>query len=234
MELIIRTREGGERSDRVYQFHEIESLPTDDQQRNERPREIFFVTGSKNKVAEMNEHLKPEYFNLTVVDLDLTEIQDSDTLNIAEDKCRRALKQISKLYGEPDGSKRRCVLVEDTGVHFKAFKGLPGPYIKWFVEAIGPAGLFKMVEGFEDHSADAICTYALVEAEEPESRVVFFKGLVQGQIVSPRGHSWGWDSAFEESRTNKTYGEMDRETKSKFSHRANALTVMKKYLATVR
>ncbi|OSX72376.1 hypothetical protein BU14_0442s0011 [Porphyra umbilicalis] len=32
------------------------------------------------------------------------------------------------------------VLVEDTGLEFSALGGLPGPYIKWFLDALGVGG----------------------------------------------------------------------------------------------
>jgi inosine triphosphate pyrophosphatase len=50
--------------------------------------------------------------------------------------------------------------VEDTCLCFNAYKGLPGPYIKWFLEKLGHDGLNKMLVGFDDHSAYAQCTYA--------------------------------------------------------------------------
>jgi len=33
--------------------------------------------------------------------------------------------------------------------------GLPGPYIKWFLEELGHEGLNKMLAGFGDYSAYA-------------------------------------------------------------------------------
>ena len=32
------------------------------------------------------------------------------------------------------------VIVEDTSLCFNALGGMPGPYVKWFVNAIGPSG----------------------------------------------------------------------------------------------
>lgn len=47
--------------------------------------------------------------------------------------------------------------------------GLPGPYIKWFLKKLGVDGLNKMLSGFEDKSAYAMCTigYCGGENEEP-------------------------------------------------------------------
>ena len=55
---------------------------------------------------------------------------------------------------------KKAVLVEDTSLCFNAYKGLPGPYIKWFLKGIGPEGLAKMVQPFEDKTAYAMCIIA--------------------------------------------------------------------------
>ena len=41
------------------------------------------------------------------------------------------------------------VIVEDTSLCFNALNGLPGPYVKWFYEAVGNEGLVKILDGFE-------------------------------------------------------------------------------------
>ena len=38
-----------------------------------------------------------------------------------------------------------AVMVEDTSLCFNAYKGLPGPYVKWFLQKVGPMGLFQML-----------------------------------------------------------------------------------------
>jgi inosine triphosphate pyrophosphatase len=53
---------------------------------------------------------------------------------------------------------QKPVIVEDTCLCYNAYKGLPGPYIKWFLKAIAPEGLAKMVEPFEDKTAYSMCT----------------------------------------------------------------------------
>jgi hypothetical protein len=39
-------------------------------------------------------------------------------------------------------------------------KGLPGPYIKWFLEKLGHDGLNRMLAGFDDAGAYAQCIFA--------------------------------------------------------------------------
>jgi inosine triphosphate pyrophosphatase len=50
------------------------------------------------------------------------------------------------------------VIVEDTALCFAALNGLPGAYVKWFQESIGPAGLARMLDGFQSRDAEAVCT----------------------------------------------------------------------------
>lgn len=70
-------------------------------------------------------------------------------MEIAKEKVMVAYNQVKK-----------PVLVEDTSLCYNAYKGLPGPYIKWFLKNVGPEGLAKMVHGFDDKSAYAMCIIA--------------------------------------------------------------------------
>ncbi len=73
---------------------------------------------------------------------------------IAKEKAVIAFNKINK-----------PVLVEDTSLGFNAYKGLPGPYIKWFLKAIAPEGLAKMVQPFEDKTGFAQCIIAYMAPE---------------------------------------------------------------------
>lgn len=64
------------------------------------------------------------------------------------------------------------VLVEDTCLCFNALKGLPGPYIKWFMDKIGNDGLNKMLAGFEDHSGYARY-FVLLICKQDFARTIF-------------------------------------------------------------
>lgn len=53
-----------------------------------------------------------------------------------------------------------AVMVEDTCLCFNALQGLPGPYIKWFLQKLGHDGLNRMLAGFDDKTAYALCVFA--------------------------------------------------------------------------
>jgi len=88
------------------------------------------------------------------------------------------------------------VIVEDTCLCFNALKGLPGPYVKWFMKELGHDGLNNMLAAYEDKSAQAVCTFAYCAG--PGSDAVLFEGRTDGKIVPARGPKvFGWDAVFE-------------------------------------
>lgn len=126
-------------------------------------------------------------------------------------------------------------LVEDTCLCFNAMHGLPGPYIKWFLDKLGHHGLNKMLMGFEDKSAYALCTFAYSSGEEGTEPVVF-SGSTQGIIVAartaPGGKAFGWDPIFQPDGYDTTYAEMDSVTKNAISHRYKALAKVREHLSS--
>ena len=116
------------------------------------------------------------------------------------------------------------LIVEDTSLCFNAYKGLPGPYIKYFLAKVGCDGLHKMIENWDDHSAYAQCIFGIGKAGG-ESHI--FVGRTPGEIVKPRGdNKFGWDPVFQPDGFDKTYAELDSIVKNTISHRYKALKEM--------
>lgn len=107
-----------------------------------------------------------------------------------------------------------------------------GPYIKWFLDRLQPEGLARMLDGWEDKSAEAVCTFAY--AEGPTAEVQLFQGRTAGNIVQPRGsRDFGWDPCFQPQGFELTYGEMDSATKNTMSHRCRALDKLREYFCAL-
>ncbi|XP_077298533.1 inosine triphosphate pyrophosphatase [Arctopsyche grandis] len=152
--------------------------------------------------------------------LDLLELQGTPE-EVARYKCIEAARQ---LPGMP-------VLIEDTCLGFRALSGLPGPYIKSFLDRVGPEGLDKMLTGWEDKTAEALCTFAFCEGVDQE--VFLFQGRTEGDIVTPRGtRDFGWDCVFQPKGYDRTYAELPKEEKNKISHRYKALDKVRNYFAS--
>ena len=120
------------------------------------------------------------------------------------------------------------MIIEDTCLCFNALGGMPGPYIKWFLSALGPDGLPRLLADFEDKSANAVCMFGYADSLE---NVNVFEGKTAGQIVCPKGpRDFGWDPIFQPDGYSQTYAEMDKNEKNKISHRFRALEKLKCYL----
>ncbi|CAH8590449.1 unnamed protein product [Heterobilharzia americana] len=182
-------------------------------------RQLTFVTGNPNKLSEFLKIIGEEYTDkIKTAALDLPEVQGSIE-EVSKQKCLHACS----LIGGP-------VLTEDTALCFKAFNGMPGPFVKWFIKAIGPDGLYRMLTGFNDYRAEAICTFAYCDS--PEKPVQLFTGITSGCIVSPRGPSdFGWDCIFQPDGYSETYAELDKSIKNSISYRYKALVKVKSYLS---
>ncbi|MCJ1399967.1 nucleoside triphosphate pyrophosphohydrolase ham1 [Xylographa trunciseda] len=177
-------------------------------------KSINFITGNRNKLVEV-EAILGATVDLSSTSLDLVEIQGTIE-EISLDKCRRAAAAVNG-----------PVLVEDTCLCFNALKELPGPYIKWFLQALGHEGLNNLLVAYEDKSAQAVCTFAYCEG--PGHEPLIFQGRTDGKIVPARGpNHFGWDPIFEYE--GNTYAEMSKVEKNKISHRFLALQKLRSWL----
>lgn len=171
---------------------------------------IHFLTGSKNKLAEMQAILG----DVEQLDIDLPEIQEIDAHKIIRAKLEEALKH-----------KKEAFMVEDTSLYFDALKGLPGPLIKWFMKTIGNEGLFKMAEAFGNYGAEA---KTIIGYTDGSGNIEFFEGSVRGTIVAPRGETnFGWDPIFQPEGKDKTFAEMRAGEKNVLSMRRLAAEKLK-------
>lgn len=79
----------------------------------------------------------------------------------------------------------KIVVVEDTSLCFNALKGLPGPYIKWFLLKLGHEGLNNMLAAYTDKTGYALCMLSVFSRDSNEVQI--FEGKTDGKIVQARG-----------------------------------------------
>src|SRR5829696_6985622 len=83
---------------------------------------ITFITGNQSKADYLEKYLE---FPVGHRKLDLDEIQSMDLRVIVEHKVRQAYEIV-----------KGPVVVEDVSLEFEAWGGLPGPFIRYFVEKV--------------------------------------------------------------------------------------------------
>ena len=176
---------------------------------------LTFVTSNAGKLAEARAILGA---GLQAAALDLPELQGEPEA-VAAAKARAAAAAV----GGP-------VLTEDTSLCFSALHGLPGVYIRWFLEKLGPEGLERLLAGHADKGATAQCIFAYCAG--PGAEPVLFAGRCPGRIVPPAGPAhFGWDPIFLPDGHELTFAQMDKATKNAISHRAKALALLQAHFA---
>ena len=181
---------------------------------------INFLSSNTHKYEELTQIFKKEFPDIEIrqVKIDLPELQGYPE-EIVKNKLKYALN--TKAKGNP-------ILVEDTSLCFNSYGGLPGAYIKYFLNNIKPQGLYKMICAFDDHSAYAQSIFGL--QKNKKGGPILFIGKTEGEIVEPRGSfDFGWDPCFLPKGFNKTYGEMSKDEKNEISHRGKSVNAMIKF-----
>lgn len=175
----------------------------------------YFATTNDHKLREVNHILG---YDLEKIHLELTELQDMDVEVIARFKAEEAFRKI----GKP-------VLVEDSAWYFDAWNGLPGPFAKWFKEAVGIDGVLKMMSSEENRKARGKTAVAYHDGKDVRLFVAEISGIITREKRGDSG--FAYDSIFIPDDQKKTFGEMTLEEKSAISMRALAINKLKEFLA---
>jgi inosine triphosphate pyrophosphatase len=159
---------------------------------------LTFITGNQFKADKLAEYLD---IPIAHQKLDLDEIQSLDVTKIVEHKVRQAYD----LLGKP-------VLVEDSALSFDALNGLPGPFIKFFVENIPMQDICNLLNN-KSRKAHACAVIGYFDGHTMK----IIKGGLDGEIaLSPIGDGgWDWDKIFipeGQTLTNAQLDETDYQT----------------------
>lgn len=167
---------------------------------------IYFVTGNEKKAREAA-GIVPQ---VERIKLDLPELQSLDPLVVIKAKLIEAHRQI------PD----KTLAVEDVTYSINGLGGLPGTLVKWFVESVGPEGIYEMAKQVDITTVVA----ANIGLINPAGEMTFVRGEVKGKTVKPDIHGDGFhfDNIFMPDGHDKRYSQMTFAEKNKISHRALA------------
>lgn len=175
---------------------------------------ITFITSNPGKLAQVQQ------FTHTLLDyrsLDLPEIQSLDVQEIVTLKAQTAYKEIKK-----------TLLVEDVSLVINALGKLPGPFIKWFLKELKPAGICNLIKPNENRSAQVELCYAYHDGKQ----IYVFTGAVMGKIaLEPMGaNGFGWDQIFIPDGYAVTRAQMEQSDYEKTSPRKMALSKFEAFL----
>lgn len=174
---------------------------------------ITFITGNQNKADYLAKYLGHPVDH---VKIDLDEIQSMDLKEIVEHKVRQAYEKI-----------KSPVIVEDVSLEFEALGGLPGPFVRFFVDNVPFETICNMIDG-KTRNATAKCVFGYFDGETLE----LFEGKLAGKIAEvPSGENgYGWDKIFIPEGYDVTRASLDEENDRKTYLQLKPFEKLKKFL----
>lgn len=194
--------------------------------------ELLVATTNPGKLAEVRAFL--ELLPIKIISLGELGgwpevIEDGASFEENALKKARALAQFSGLL----------TLADDSGLEVDVLKGAPGVYSARYSgeDASDQRNNEKLLDELADvpeekRGARFVCALALCAGGVPGMKEWIVREECEGRIAfAPEGENgFGYDPLFFYPPLGKTFGELDRETKSTVSHRGKALNKLTRIL----
>ena len=189
---------------------------------------VFIATGNKKKIDEIKPLLK-DFEVLSIADgINIPEVEEnSDTF---EGNSQKKALEIAKFLN-------MVAIADDSGLMVDALEGEPGVYSARYAgenanDSDNNKKLIQNLKGIGNRKAKFV---SVISAAKPNGEVHSFRGEVEGLILDEaRGNSgFGYDPYFYYVAYGKTFAELELSEKNAISHRARALSKMKKEIKDI-
>lgn len=180
---------------------------------------IKFATSNQKKLQEVQTIL-PDVIGVAI---ELPEIQADSIETIVRAKIAEARRCI-------DGP----VLVDDTAFYLDIMQsangdlGMPGPYIKWFLQSMGNVRLAQLAIDAGNTRATAQTMLAYSPAGD---QVHIFEGLVTGHVAMQSGQiDAGWSAVFIPDECTQSLDHIPHAEQQQYNMRMHAVRALKRFL----
>ena len=189
---------------------------------------VFIATGNKKKIDEIKPLLK-DFEVLSIADgINIPEEEEnSDTF---EGNSQKKALQIAKFLN-------MVAIADDSGLMVDALEGEPGVYSARYAgenanDSDNNKKLIQNLKGIGNRKAKFV---SVISIAKPNGEVYSFRGEVEGIILDEaRGNAgFGYDPYFYYVAYGKTFAELELSEKNAISHRARALSKMKKEIKDI-
>ena len=191
--------------------------------------DLLLATGNTHKSREFQKLLGDDFQISDLSSLPALEMPEETGSTFEQNAVLKAVS-VSKVVDQ-------LIVADDSGLEVHALGGAPGIYSARYAgeHARDFANIDKLLRKMKDvakRSARFRCLIALAHSGD---FVGTFEGLVEGEIVDPpRGTGgFGYDPVFQPTGFEKTFAEMASESKNQISHRAKAITRLRKALCAL-
>ena len=193
-------------------------------------REIVAATKNKHKISEIEAITKA--FGMSIVSREeagVPDIEIEENGETFEENSYIKAYEIMKLCG-------KITIADDSGLEVDYLNGAPGVYSARYAgesddDDANNAKVLRLMEGvpLEKRTARFVSVITMVY---PDGKSIVARGEVEGHLLTEvvGSNGFGYDPMFVPLGYDKSFGELDAETKNRISHRANALKVLKQKL----
>lgn len=191
--------------------------------------ELVIASNNQNKIREIKQIIGDKFTKIYSLKELGVEVDVEETGATFFENSLIKAKAITEITG-------KASLADDSGLVVDVLGGAPGVYSARFAgepcnDENNNDKLLKLLEGvkYEDKTARFV---SVVTLYYPNGEYVFSEGSVEGHVLSERrgDGGFGYDPLFYCDKLGKTFGEASQEEKNLVSHRANALSELKKKL----
>jgi non-canonical purine NTP pyrophosphatase (RdgB/HAM1 family) len=175
--------------------------------------DVTFITGNQSKADYLAKSLG---IPVKHVKLDLEELQSMDLHKIVEHKVRQAYEHI-----------KSPVIVEDVSLEFEGLNGLPGPFIRFFVDRVPFEVMCSMINGLS-RKATVKTVFGYFDGQTMK----MFEAASEGEIAqTPAGErGFGWDKIFIPEGYAVTRAQLNEEDDQKTYIRHKPFSELKAFL----
>lgn len=189
---------------------------------------LLLATNNENKVKEIKEilgNLDINVISLKEAGINVEVEEDANTF------MGNAFNKAATIFNLVK-NKGYMVLADDSGLAVEALGGAPGVFSARFAGEHGNTKknnekLLKLMKDVENREAKFLCAMAMIINR---NNIIRVQGEVKGLIdYEEKGaNGFGYDPLFYIPEYNKTFAEMDSDTKNLISHRRDALNKLEK------
>lgn len=186
---------------------------------------IVFATNNTHKLEEIRRMLRGSHQIVSLAEIGCHE-DIPEEQNTLEGNALQKARYIKQHYGYD------C-FADDTGLEIDALGGRPGVYsARYAGEAKDSEANMRKVlaemQGHSDRRARFRTVIALILGNEEH----LFEGKVEGEILTARQGSagFGYDPVFRPDGYDRSFAEMDPDTKNSISHRGEATRKLAAFL----
>ncbi len=172
---------------------------------------VYFITSNLHKFKEAKAILKPYPVKLIWVNKEYPEPQEETLEEIAKTTAKSLAEKL-----------KLPIVVEDTGIYFRAFKNFPGPLAKPVFKELGYEGIFKLLEGKSRKALFKSVVGFCLPGKEPQIFIGQVEGEIAPKIYNLKKKVMGYERIFIPKGFDQTYSKMPRSLKNKISQRAIA------------